>query len=139
MRQVLYALALSCILALPGQAAEFVLYPGATLDEAATKEAMEAAAAAKMTGVKTAIYTTSDAFAKVAKFYQGMGTEYAMPRASGVSGQPKKSAEYDLWEAYFILDGAKGLASSKRWVKVQRPYIGEAVQDVTAIVVTEKK
>jgi len=40
---------------------------------------------------------------------------------------------------FFIFDGAEDLTSSKLWVKVQRPYIGEDVRDVTAIVVTEKK
>jgi len=47
--------------------------------------------------------------------------------------------DYDLWEAYFIFDGAQDLANSKLWVKVQRPYIGEDIRDVTAIVVSEKK
>ncbi|MGQ9569350.1 MAG: hypothetical protein ACUVUQ_00630, partial [Thermodesulfovibrionales bacterium] len=78
---------------------------------------------------------------KVSSFYKGIAKEYSMPRASGTSGKPRKSDlfEGDLWEAYFIFDGAKDLASSKLWVKVQRPHIGEDVRDVTAIVVTEKK
>ncbi len=62
-----------------------------------------------------------------------------MPRSSGVSGKPKKYGKYDLYEAYFIFDGAKDLAGSKLWVKVQRPYIGEDIRDVTAIVLSEKK
>jgi hypothetical protein len=120
-------------------AAEFTLYPGAKLDEKATKEAMETARAAKMSNVKSTIYITTDSFPKVASFYNGIAKEYTMPRASGVSGRPKKYDKYDLYEAYFIFDGAKDLAASKLWVKVQRPYIGEDVRDVTAIVVSEKK
>jgi len=120
-------------------AAEFKPYPSAKLDEKATKEANEAAAAAKMSGTKATIYTTNDSFKKVASFYKGIAKEYMMPRASGTSGKPKKYEKYDLWEAYFIFDGAKDLASSKLWVKVQRPYIGEEIRDVTAIVVSEKK
>ncbi len=120
-------------------AADFKPYPGAKLDNKATKEANEAARAAKMTNVKSAIYTTSDSFQKVASFYKGMANEYAMPRASGVSGKPNKYGKYDLFEAYFIFDSAKDLAGSKLWIKVQRPYIGEDVRDVTAIVVTEKE
>ena len=122
-------------------AAEFKLYPGAKMDEKATKEAQEAASAAKMSNVKATIYTTKDSFQKVASFYKGIAKEHMMPRASGMSGKPRKSDlfEGDLWEAYFIFDGAKDLASSKLWVKVQRPYIGEDVRDVTAIVVSEKK
>jgi len=66
----------------------------------------------------------------VASFYKGMGNEYPMPRASGTSGKPKKGEGYELWEAYFILDGAKDLSSSRLWVKVQRPYIGEEIRQV---------
>ncbi|NLI82120.1 MAG: hypothetical protein GX443_10605 [Deltaproteobacteria bacterium] len=120
-------------------AGEFQLYPGAKMDEQATQEAKEAAAAAKMTDTRTAIYTTADAFAKVVGFYQGKAVEHAMPSASGSTGKPNKYEEYDLWEAYFIFDGAKNLADSKLWIKVQRPYIGDNVRDVTAIVVTEKR
>lgn len=120
-------------------AAQFTLYPGAKLDEKATKEAMEAAQAAKMSNVKSTIYVTTDSFQKVASFYNGIAKEYMMPRASGVSGKPKKYDKYDLYEAYFIFDGAKDLVASKLWAKVQRPYIGEDVRDVTAIVVSEKK
>lgn len=120
-------------------AAEFKVYPGAKIDEQATQQSRETARAAKMTNVQSTIYTTSDSFQKVASFYKGMASEYMMPRASGTSGKPKKYEKYDLWEAYFIFDGAKDLASSKLWVKVQRPYIGEDVKDITAIVVTEKR
>lgn len=120
-------------------AAEFKVYPGAKVDEKATKEANEAAQAAKMSNVKATIYTTTDSFQKVSSFYKGIAKEYSMPRASGTSGKPKKYEKYDLYEAFFIFDGAKDLASSKLWVKVQRPYIGEDVRDITAIVVSEKK
>jgi hypothetical protein len=120
-------------------AAEFKVYPGAKIDEKATKEAQEAASAAKMSNVKATIYTTSDSFQKVAAFYKGIAKEYMMPRASGTSGKPKKYEGYDLWEACFTFDGAKDLSTSKLWIKVQRPYIGEDIRDVTAIVVSEKR
>jgi len=120
-------------------AAEFKLYPGAKMDEKATKEAQEAALAAKMSNVKATIYTTKESFQKVASFYKGIAKEHMMPRASGTSGKPKKYEGYDLYEAFFIFDGANDLSTSKLWVKIQRPYIGEDIYDVTAIVVSEKK
>ena len=120
-------------------ASEFKVYPGAKIDEKTTKEANEAAQGAKMSNVKSTIYTTTDSFPKVSSFYKGMSKEYIMPRASGTSGKPKKYEKYDLYEAFFIFDGAKDLASSKLWVKVQRPYIGNDVRDITVILVTEKK
>lgn len=127
------------ILCLPvaGFASQFKVYPGASLDEKATKLAVEMAAQAKQAG-KSRIYTTKDSFQKVALFYKELGREFPMSRSSGISGQPKKYDKYELWEAYFILDGAQDLSTSKSWVKVQRPYIGEKVLDVTAIVVVEK-
>ena len=120
-------------------AAEFKYYPGAKMDEKATKQARDGAVAVKMPDVKPTIYTTSDSFEKVASFYKGIAKEYMMPRASGTSGKPKKREGYDLWEAYFIFDGAQDLASSKLWIKVQRPYIGADIRNVTAIVVSEKR
>jgi hypothetical protein len=115
-------------------AGEFKVYPGAKLDDKATRE-----------GTGT-VYTTADPFAKVAAFYKGVGTEYLMPRASGTAGQPKKRGAYELWEAYFIFDGAKQLADSKLWAKVQRPALGlykedldsGQVRDVTVIVLAKK-
>jgi len=123
-------------------AQQVVVYPGAVIDEKATKEAQEAALAAKSANVHSTIYTTQDSFQKVAEFYKTKGKEYQMPMASGSSGKPKKSDlcdGCDLWEAYFIFDGAKNLASSKLWIKVQYPYIGEEIRNITAIIVTEKK
>ena len=120
-------------------ASEFKVYPGAKIDEKTTKEANEAAQGAKMSNVKSTIYTTTDSFPKVSSFYKGMSKEYIMPRASGTSGKPQKYEKYDLYEAFFIFDDAKDLASSKLWVKIQRPYIGNDVRDITVILVTEKK
>ncbi|MGC8810602.1 MAG: hypothetical protein ACP5Q3_10180 [bacterium] len=138
-KTVFGAIILTLVLFTITGAGEFKLYPGAKLDEKATKEAQDMAAAAKMSNVKASIYTTADSFAKVASFYKGLAKEYTMPRASGTSGKPKKYEKYDLWEAFFIFDGAKDLSTSKLWIKVQRPYIGEEVRDVTAIVLSEKK
>jgi len=135
-------------------AAEFKPYPGSREDAQATKEARDAAVAAGMSDTRSTIYTTSDSFEKVASFYKGIAKEYLMPRASGTSGKPKKREGYELWEAYFIFDGANDLAESKLWIKVQRPYIGmpsgggkvgmqgatnQSIRDVTAIVVSQKK
>lgn len=123
-------------------AQQIMLYPGAVIDEKATQEAQEAARAAKSANVHSAIYTTEDSFQKVASFYKTKGKEYIMPMASGSSGKPKKSDlcdGCDLYEAYFIFDGAKNLPASKLWIKIQYPYIGEDVRNVTAIIVMEKK
>ncbi len=124
--------------ALTVSAVEFKPYPGARLDEKATREARELAQASKSKSTAT-IYTTSDSFQAVTSFYKGIAREFSMPRSSGTSGKPKQYDQYELWEAYFLLDDAKDLAESKLWIKVQRPYIGEKVVDVTAIVVSEKK
>jgi len=114
MRKVIYVLlSVAFIFSTIVFAAGFKPYPGAKIDEKATKEAKEAPVAAKMSNVKSTIYTTSDSFEKVASYYKGIAKESMMPRASGTSGEPKKREGYDLGEAYFIFDGAQDLASSK--------------------------
>ncbi len=140
---VSFTLAAVLILAAAASAGEFKAYPGAKLDEKASKEA---AAASKSMGVTTDVYTTNDTFAAVASFYKGVAKEYAMPRASGTAGNPKKRGGYDLYEAYFIFDGAQDLTGSSLWVKVQRPAIGlyaedlasNKIRDITIITVSKK-
>jgi hypothetical protein len=88
-------------------AADFKPYPGAKIDYKATKEANEAAQAAKMSNVKATIYTTKDSFQNVSSFYKGIATEYMMPRSSGTTGKPKKYESYDLYEAFFVLTTRK--------------------------------
>lgn len=117
----------------------FQIYPGAKLDEKATKEAMDLAKEQGISNLNYSIYRSDDSFDKVCSFYKNISKEYNMPRSSGTQGKPKKYENYDLYEAYFIFDGAKDLSSSKLWVKVQRPYIGDEIINVTGIIVSEKK
>jgi hypothetical protein len=111
----------------PCLAQDFKPYPGAKLDEKASREASAAAP-----GKQSQVFTTEDTFEKVYSFYKGLYKEYTMSSSSPKlpSGQPLK------W-AFFILDGGKDLASSKYWMKVQRPYVGGAdgqeIRDVTVI------
>ncbi len=123
-------------------AGDFKPYPGAKVEEKATKEARQ------LTGIETTVYTTGDAFEKVHAFYKALGREYKMPSSEGPSTLRSGGV---LKEAYFIFDGAPDISSSKIWIKIQRPYLGEmkaripanpkyvediydGVQDVTVIV-----
>ncbi len=152
MEKIMYVLSLSMVLvcSVIVLAADFKPYPGAKIDERATQEANRMAAGSKMgKAPKSTIFTTSDSFEKVFDFYKGMANEYKMPYQK--EGKIKKlPSSQELKEAYFILDGASDLMSSKLWIKVQRPYIGrvkmegfqskyEDVRDVTAIVLAEQK
>ena len=61
------------------------------------------------------------------------------------------STGQELQEAYFIIDDAADIMTSKHWIKIQRPYLGrertregsqgkfEAVRDVTAIIEEDKR
>ena len=115
------------------------IYPGAKLDKKSSAEASKVQA-----GTLVTVYTTGDALDKVAAFYKGIGKEYAMP------AKPPKtpSGEQVRW-AFFIMDGGKNLGTSKHWLKIQRPYIGEAkpvkgkmaasdIRDVTVIEIVRK-
>ncbi len=140
---IMVALVFSTVLS----AADFKPYPGAKIDEKATKEATGIMKEAGISG-KTTIHTTSDSFEKVYSFYKKSAKEYKMPQEEGVKKLPSGQ---ELREAYFIFDGAKDITTSKLWIKIQRPYIGSIemgkdfqvkykdVRDVTAITVSEQK
>jgi hypothetical protein len=129
-------------------AAAFKVYPGAKLEE--VYEAKQLDTGAKMSKApKIFIFTTSDFFDNVVAFYRGIAREYRM---SGTGGKPiKLPSGQELKEAYFILDGAGDLSTSKHWVKIQRPFLSRdrtkegfqgkygAVREVTAIIEEDKR
>jgi hypothetical protein len=125
----------------------FKTYPGATKFTPPVTEETKKALNELPPGTQSSYYLTDDSFEKVTEFYKGFAKEYTMPlgRRGGKlpNGQEMKAA-------FFIFDGAKDLATSKSWAKVQRPYIGSVemkglvpeyhdIRDVTAITVVEKK
>lgn len=116
-------------------------YRGARQDAAATEEARNAAGAAAW---EVTVYTTTDSFDKVYTYYKSVAQEY---QVLGKRTRKLPNGQ-ELRDAFFILDDAKDLASSKLWVKIQRPYIGAGlargaatsdIRDVTAIVQSQKK
>jgi hypothetical protein len=137
------------VLALLGVAALAVsqqtskMYPGARIDQASTEEAKSAAAL--QPELEMTVYATPDPFDKVYAFFKKTGKEY---KVIG-SGARKLPNGQELKNAFFILDEGEDLVSSKRWVKVQRPYIGQYgltrnatqndIRDITAIVLTKRK
>ena len=129
-----------------GYAAEFVPYPGATLDKAQSSKATKVA---KDTGTndETRVYTTRDAFDRVTAFYAKLGTEYP---AAWTKLTRKLPDGREIKVKVFILDGKSDLADAKHWVQVQYPFIGDVqmegttpryrdVRDETVIVYTLMK
>ena len=136
------ACTLVAALALPAAvgAQSFTLYPGSTFDRAASDAAMKASGGAMRVG----IYVTGDPFEKVVAFYKPRYKETACGNAPALA-----NGQRIQW-ACFVLDGADHLWTSKSWMKVQRPYVGEArlqggpaqfkdVRDATVIETVEKK
>jgi hypothetical protein len=151
MRILVVLVVLTCALAAAALAADFKPYPGARLDEATTREARQSAAQSPFQpqGMVPTIYLSTAAFEKVAAFYRGLAREYKMPGKQGRSPQ-KLPGGQELKEAYFIFDGAKDLMTSRRWAKVQRPYVGgmkmvgrtpqfQDIRDVTVIILSAGK
>jgi hypothetical protein len=126
MKKFLPLLPILILLLLParGQGGDFQPYPGARQDEAATRAAREAAAQSPLQPQDLAptIYLTPDPFEKVAAFYRGRAREYKMP--PGLPPQ-KLPGGREFKVAFFIFDGAKDLMTSRHWLKVQRPYVGD--------------
>jgi len=108
-------------------AQDFKPYPGGKADEKASREA-----SAAVPGKQSQVFTTDDPFEKVYSFYKGLYKEFTMGNAS-----PKLPSGQPIRWAFFILDGAKDLASSKYWMKIQRPYVGgtdgQEIREVTVI------
>jgi len=107
-------------------AQDFKPYAGAKLDDKASREA-----SAAVPGKQSEVYTTGDSFDKVYAFYKGVYKEFSM------RGAPKLPNGQSIKWAFFLVDGEKDLASSKYWMKVQRPYVGGTdgadVRDITII------
>jgi hypothetical protein len=90
-------------------AGQFKVYPGAKLDEQATREIRQTEEKMKAPHKISAIYTTDDSFEKARNFYKGIAKESTIP---GIAGN----------QAFFIFDGADDIMSSKLWIKIQRPF-----------------
>jgi hypothetical protein len=126
----------------------FQVYPGAQLDD--IYELKQPEIGSKMSKApKVFIFTTNDFFDSVVSFYRGNAREYRMPGMAGKS--MKLSSGQELREAYFILDDAADIMTSKHWIKIQRPYLGRdqmgqgfhgksgVFRDVTAIIEEDKR
>lgn len=111
-------------------AAPFERYPGAQIDEHTTDAANFRLARIEsgQRTRKTTIYATTDPFDKVLAFYRKRGRVFTLP---GGLGKPSDLPEgKQLHQTYIILDGASGLTASKRWVKIQSPYVGPVWKNV---------
>jgi hypothetical protein len=132
---VVLVIAVSVVLSSVVSAGDFKVYPGAKLDNRATNDSNELAKKSNVPS-KTKVYTTSDPFGNVASFYKGMAKEYVMPGGSSKGAQM----------TFFIFDNGKDIATSKRWIKVQRPALGlykedlreMKSRDITVIILVEK-
>jgi len=121
------------------------VYPGAKVED--TYQIKQPEGGSKVSkGPKVIVFTTNDLFEKVVAFYRGIAKEYRMP---GKGGNPTKlPSGQELKEAYFILDNASDIVTSKHWIKIQRPYLGmgqqgsrsgAAVREVTGIIEEDKR
>ncbi len=126
----------------------FQVYPGAQLDDIDELKQPETEGQMSKTS-KVFVFTTNDFFENVVAFYRGHAREYRMPGMVGKSMKPSSALEFR--EAYFILDDAADITSSKHWIKIQRPYLGKdrdeagyhgrygTVREITAIIVEDKR
>lgn len=120
------------------------IYSGARIDAASTAQAHDISAGRP--DLDVTVYTTADPFEKVFAAFQKKGREFKV-----IGSRTRKLPNgQELRDAFFLLDNALDLASSRRWVKLQRPYLGQYglarnsdgqydIRDVTAIVLSVKK
>jgi len=150
MKRAAFVLALAILFLQPalGFSEPFKVYPGAKFED--VYEVKESEAGTKGSKPpKVIIFTTNDLFENVVAFYRSIAREYRMP---GMGRNPVKlSSGQELKEAYFILDAAADLSTSKHWIKIQRPYLDkggtgdpfygkhEKIREVTAIIEEDKR
>ncbi len=117
-------------------AVELKIYPGAKTDAWAAK-AIQSGKEALPPGSESELYVTPDAYEKVYSFYKQNAREIVLHAG------PKLPDGRPIQWSFFVLDDAKTLASSKLWLKIQRPSIADAemkdVRDITSIQVVRKK
>ncbi len=121
----------SSILLSTSSAAAFKVYPGAKLDDRATRDTNGPGSISKKK-----VYISNDSLDKVAAFYKGIAKEYVMPGTSQKGPQAR----------FFIFDNGKDLSDSKHWIKVQRPALGlykediktMKMRDITVIILVER-
>ena len=149
MKRIAYVLAFMMFFSLSTVvfAGSFKVYPGAQFED--IYEAKQSEFGSKMSkSPKIIIFTTNDLFENVVAFYRSNAREYRMPGG----GKPMKlSSGQELREAYFILDNAGDIMTSKHWVKIQRPYLSRErtkegfqgkygpVREITAIIEEDKR
>jgi len=97
-----------------GFAQELKVFPGSQRDVKASSEASQATP-----GKESQVYTTTTSFDKVYGFYKGL---YKQDTTVPAMGPRLASGQQAQW-AFFIIDSGKDLASSKYWLKIQRPDV----------------
>ena len=117
MKRGAYVLAFVMLFVLPAVvvfAGSFKVYPGAKLDD--IYESKQSETGSKMSKApEVIIFTTNDFFENVVTFYQSIAREYRIP---GRGKSMKLSSGQELKEAYFILDDAADIMTSKHWIKI---------------------
>lgn len=138
-----------CLLTVTAQAEEVKIYPNAKIDaksmELIAQMMKNVDPETKAAMGEQQIYQTPDAFAKVYDFYKKFYKETDVKMKKTKKILPNNQV---LNEAYFCLDKADSIASSKFWLKIQNPFLGatrkngrteEYTKNVTVITIVEKK
>jgi hypothetical protein len=125
---------------------DFKPYPGAAKYTPPDTEVSRKWKEALPAGTTISAYITRDSFDKVVSYYKNSAKQYTSPRTHGGGKLPNGQ---EMQQAFFIFDGASDLSTSRRWARVQHPFVGSVsvkgkpqftdIRDATEIVLTEKK
>src|SRR5262245_39885062 len=108
-----------CQTVFPARAQEFAQYPGSSLDQTASQQASNA-------NNECQVFLTSDSYDKVYSFYKKRYAQFVF-----MAPAPKLPSGKNIQWSFFLLDGARDLAHSTHWVKIQKPFVGSVSEDST--------
>jgi hypothetical protein len=146
-RRTLATTVLLMLLSGAAAAGHFIPYPGASRYIPHNTEANRQWTDALRPGISITAWLSEDTFEQVLGFYRAVGREFKPP--NGLPAEKLPSGQV-IQKSFVILDGAPDRATSRHWIRIQRPFIAAArtqgapqqyqdVRDVTEIVLTEWK
>lgn len=106
-------------------AGHFIPYPGASRYVPSNTEANRQWTDALRPGIVITAWLSEEKFEQVLGFYRAVGGEFKPPDPLPAEKLPSGQV---IQRTFVILDGAPDLATSRHWIRIQRPFTAAAAR-----------